>query len=336
VIQDKQIKSICKSLLEESFCKYFSKPKKETKHIILDRFFPEERRVSSAITGLQTSLGTYWEKLSVALGVNNGFSILDNSILMKPTNLPDNLSSLITRVKREREENGGELDSLKSELNILFEQGNIPQVDFEKMTKGKGSDLILEKNGQIYLIDIKTVQVNANSGNSFNETLILWASYYKYQYGIDANSINTMLVFPYNSGNELDDSAWWNDFGGRVSPLTRQDALVGNEYWSFLTGNNSALHCIIHALDELAHDENFIGLYSQVFECENHTDLGRFSLRVKQNAVEKRFNVELISPISTRGVLTWRHHQNCTFLGRLNALFKSETLDCPSCEEELG
>jgi len=335
LISSEQIKSTCKELLKKSFYKYFSKPKKETKHIILDRLFPEERRVTSAVTGLQTSLGTYWEKLSIALAESNGFSIIDNSMLMKPSDIPEELSSLITQVKREREDNGGELDNLKDELNLLFQQGEVPQVSFERITKGKGSDLILEKDGQTYLIDTKTVQVNANSGNSFNETLILWTAYYKYQYGIDAQNIHAMLVFPYNSGNELDDSAWWNDFGGRVSPLTSQDALVGNEYWSFLTGNDNALNCIINALNELANDEIFIELYSQVFECESHSDLVNFSLKVKQNAIEEKFNIELVSPINSRSVLSWKHNEDCTFTSRLNALFKSESFNCPVCEQEL-
>jgi hypothetical protein len=92
---------------------------------------------------------------------------------MKPENIPDELSTLISRVKREREDQGGELISLKDELNQLFDQGELPQVSFNRMTKGKGSDLILAKDGHVYLIDIKTVQINANGGNSFNETLIL-------------------------------------------------------------------------------------------------------------------------------------------------------------------
>ena len=187
MISNDEIKRITKEQLEESFFSYFSKTKKETKHIILDRFFPSERRITSTMTGLQTSLGTFWEKLSLRLAVENGFIIIENNELKKPKNIPAPLSKLINEVKKEREDNGGELNNLKEQLEILYPAGAAPNVGFEQITKGKGSDLILKKGSHVYLFDIKTVQVNANSGNSFNETLILWIAYYKYKYGVKAH-----------------------------------------------------------------------------------------------------------------------------------------------------
>jgi hypothetical protein len=145
-----------------------------------------------------------------------------------------------------------------------------------------------------------------------------------------------MLVFPYNSANELDDSAWWGDFGGRVSPLTRQDALVGNEYWSFITGNDNALNHIITGLDELANNNDFVELYSQVFNCQNQLELKSFSERVKLNSIQRKLNIELISPLSSRAILEWKHDDNCHFIGRLNRLFNAVSYDCPTCGQQLS
>ncbi len=167
MIESEKIKKITIELLEESFFNYFSSVKKETKHIVLDRFFPNQRRITSTTTGLQTSLGTYWEKLAVKLAEINGFKVINNFDLMKPSTIPDELSNLISSIKKEREDCGGELDSLKNKLNTLYPTGFIPNENFLRMTKGKGADVIIEKQDKVYLFDIKTVQVNANSGNSF-------------------------------------------------------------------------------------------------------------------------------------------------------------------------
>lgn len=105
MISNDKIEDTTKELLKNSFFKYFSKPKKKTSHIILDRFFPDERRKASAIMGLQTSLGKFWETLSIDLAKQNGFNVIDNEKLMKPSKIPKELSTLISEVKREREDN---------------------------------------------------------------------------------------------------------------------------------------------------------------------------------------------------------------------------------------
>jgi len=206
------------------------------------------------------------------------------------------------------------------------------------MTKGKGADVLLTKNGDYYFFDIKTVQVNANGGNSFNETLILWTAYYKYKYGVDANKINAMLAFPYNSADENNDAGWWRDFGGRISPLTRQNVFVGNEYWSFLTGNPNALQSIIDGVNELSGTTEFVNLYKKIYDCENQNELVYFSELVKLNEINKKFSVEIIthnSPLNMRGKVDWEHG-TCQFSERVNILLKTEQYICPECNQELS
>lgn len=339
MINNQAITDITRELLEESFSNYFSKAKKETKHVVLDRLFPEQRRVSSVMSGLQTSLGTsFWEKLAIRLAKENHFTVLDNLKLTKPDTVPKDLSMAISEVKQKREDVGGELDEFKKKLNELYPLGHEHNVKYTKITKGKGADLILQKDEQTYLFDIKTVQVNANGGNSFNETLILWIAYYKYAFGIDAESINAMLVFPYNSSNELDDNGWWNDFGGRIAPLTKQDIMVGNQFWSFITDNTEAMNSIIKGINELTNNEEFISLYEQIFDCKDINQVKEFTDKVKLYKVSSKFNIELSNPpnpLNFRAKLEWKHNNLCIFKERLSKLIKERDYNCPICKSSL-
>ena len=69
------------------------------------------------------------------------------------------------------------------------------KVDYKLGLFTEDLDVVLAPEyNNIYLFDIKTVQVNANSGNSFNETVILWTAFYKYMYGINANNIKVAVA----------------------------------------------------------------------------------------------------------------------------------------------
>lgn len=206
------------------------------------------------------------------------------------------------------------------------------------MTKGKGSDLIIEKNNKIHIYDIKTVQVNANNGNTFNETIILWIAYYKYKSGLNANDISAKLVFPYNSSNELNDAAWWNDYGGRVEPLTSDEVSVGNEFWEFITSNPNALISIIDGITELSNETTFVNLFGEVFACSNEDELKSFSTKVKVKRVEIKRNVILNEPIASVTSFNrkyhWKHNNTCPGLikARVKELFDDIEFTCPECQ----
>lgn len=336
MISNTVIKSTTKKLLEEAFYKYFIKAKKETKHIILDRLFPSQRRTSSTMSGLQTSLGSFWEVLAKDLAVQNSFEVLENSSMLRPESEPAALSSLIATVKTTRQNTGGDLTHFRNELNRLYSAAYTGTDNFIPMQKGKGSDVILKKNNSIYIFDTKTVQVNANNGNTFNETVMLWVAYYKYKYRIDANNIDARIVFPYNSSNENNDSAWWTEYGQRISPLTPNEIYVGNDFWSFLTDNSGALQSIIAGIEEVANDSDFIALYGEVFNCNNMEELREFSIVIKVKQAEKIRNITLISTenITRRHVLEWTH-TNCAFKSRIGKLLDDGIFVCPRCGTEL-
>lgn len=107
MVSNIDIRNITKEVLKESFFNYYSTTQKETKHLVLDRLFPTERRISSYMAGLQTSLGTsFWEKLARRLAVLDGFTIINNSELERPNSIPTPLSTLINTTKATRESTG--------------------------------------------------------------------------------------------------------------------------------------------------------------------------------------------------------------------------------------
>jgi len=340
MVNNERIREIVKTVLKKSFFDYYSHAQDKTKHLVLDRIFPKQRRITSYMAGLQTSLGTkFWENIARELADENSFEIIKNSNLQKPRSVPNNLSSLIERIKIERENNGGTLDNFKHELNNLFPRA-YPNEIYDPMTKGKGVDLILRKDGNVYIFDIKTVQVNANNGNSFNESVLLWIAYYKYKSGINANNIYAGFVFPYNSSNELDDTTWWTDYGERVKPLTHDDVYVGNEFWSFLTDNDDAINAIISAIDELASDNDFCNLFLEVFDCESQDALENFAKKIRVKNIEITKNITFLLPYEEitnfHRKYDWIHSEECEgFKARISELSNHDFV-CPTCGEMIS
>ena len=340
MIDSATIKNITIRTVKDSFYRYFSDPKKETRHILLDRLFPEERRKSSTMSGLQTSLGSFWERLAGTFAQSNNFELINNSFLLRPTPQPEELTGLIDKVKSHRQNQGGNLDNLRTELDLLYPAPYEGNDEFTSMQKGKGADIILKKNDIIYIFDLKTVQVNANNGNTFNETIILWICFYKYKYRVAANNIQAKIVFPYNSSDENNDQAWWTEFRGRISPLTCDEVSVGNEFWKFITGNEDALAAIISGFDEISSDVVFKQFYMQVFECVDYAALKGFSIKVKIKRAEDLYKIQLIEgqALSARSKLNWTHMidgENCNLRERIGALQDGRPIICNTCNREL-
>ena len=296
MISAEKIEELTIETTEEAFYNYFSKSKKKTSHILLDRLFPDERRITSAVAGLQTSLGTsLWEKLAHKLAVLNGFEVVDEKEKIQPKPHVPELNELINRIKEQREDgNLSNLNSFRRELDASFSNlGTRQSFAFTKMTKGKGIDLILRKSTKTYIFDIKTVQVNAGNGNTYNESILRWTAFWYYKFQGSAHDIHARLVFPYNSSDETDDDGWWSEFGGRIKPLTQDDIMVGNQFWSFITDNSNALFHITKAFDHLSLCDNFAKLYEKVFTCKTEDELNSFSTLVRVRRAEKLTNCSL-------------------------------------------
>ncbi|WP_419673052.1 TdeIII family type II restriction endonuclease [Aliarcobacter butzleri] len=327
-VSDIDIKNKTIKILKEAFFAYYSKAKKETKHLVLDKLFPDERRTASYMSGLQTSLGTgFWEKLAKEIAESNGFTVIPNNNLQMPNPVPTALKTMI--------DNASNLSNFRTLLNTTFITANTSNL--VSITKGKGSDLILSKNSNTYIFDIKTVQVNANNGNSFFKTIVEWIAYYKYTTGLNANNIFAKYVFPYNSSNINNDASWWTDYGARISPVSQNEILVGNQFWSFISDNQNALSKIIDGINEVSADREFIDFFRQVFTVSNQDDLKQFSLKVKIKNLEWCKNITFdtlnnITPLTGSKKYSWIHNANCQ--GRLKGSISDVTnkeIKCSIC-----
>ncbi|MEO0598423.1 MAG: TdeIII family type II restriction endonuclease, partial [Chloroflexota bacterium] len=91
--------------VDDAITKYLdNKDEPDTKHQILDRVFPVERRIASIIHGLSTSMGTrVWEKLARAIAGGNGFKIHKPKDFLKPVTMPPSIDTMISTWKQERE-----------------------------------------------------------------------------------------------------------------------------------------------------------------------------------------------------------------------------------------
>ena len=166
--------------------------------------------------------------------------------------------------------------------------------------------------------------------------------YYKYTTGLNANNIFAMYVFPYNSSDINNDANWWTDYGARISPVSQNEILVGNQFWSFISGNQNALSKIIDGINEVSADRDFINFFRQVFTISNQDDLKQFSLKVKIKNLEwcKNITFDTLAnetPLAGVRKYFWIHDINCS--GRLRGSISNITknkVKCPICTFEIN
>jgi hypothetical protein len=274
-ITPEQIIRLSRNTIKKSFFEYFiCRTEVQTKHFILSEFYPKETVIRSAIGGIETSLGsTFWEKISIEIAKNNGFEVLNPKIDFKePKVIPVEISNLLTEYKNKRESQNANIPltdftsalrsvlikSFPDDINLSFK---------ERLSKGTGVDIYLKKNSVRYAFELKTVQINAGSGPKFNETLMKWLIYdslsqHKHK---TAESFRCHVVIPYDPTS---DSSWWSKFGGRAYPLDHNDLLLGEEYWSLISGIPDTLKYIKSAVKQLT-DEGFPEIYKDSIHSSN-------------------------------------------------------------------
>jgi len=338
------VKNLAKQITKKAFFHYyFDDPKKDnTEQIPLDIFFPQERKISSLILGLSTSLGTtLWEELAEAIAKTNGFNVLDPKDLEQPSPIPKELSGIIDEFTSKRDE-GMKRDEvfLKDEyiprIKKLTKEAHDDLV-YKSITKGDGVDVLIEKDGKEYAFDIKTVQINAGSGVKYNKTILKWYAYRHYQ----MNSVNenyefeARIVFPYNPHK---DATWWEKEGGKAKPLTKDDVFVEDEFWGFLSGldENETWEGIKEAFTELR-DEGFNEIYKESFGLK-----GKIFRAV---LFADRIGCELLTPADDGSIdkyksktssLKWKCKEcGAAFEASINNIIKNQKdkQKCPGCRK---
>lgn len=260
-----ELKSKIKGTIEKSIEKFFKNKKVKVSHV-LDKIFPNERRIRSLIGGLETSLGTtVWEPIAKILAESNGFEILDPKSFLMPIEIPNEVVKLQNDWLQRREDRGNkdELIQFVEQLRKTIKKTKASErakIKYKKLTAGKGVDLYFQKNGVEYLFDLKTNQINQGGGLALNQRLIDW---YIYRLLKQPDiKIKCQIAFPFNP---FKTKTWWEKQGARAYPLQQgKDALVENEFWDFLSGMKNTWSYINAIFEELG-NEGLGNKYQKIF-----------------------------------------------------------------------
>jgi hypothetical protein len=260
-LKPKEIEGIAEAIARESLFQYFfAKKRIATQHILLKHVFPEDYMIRSSIGGLETSLGTQlWETLATEIAKRNSFNVHDPKIaIMQPEKRIEKVWNLMDRwsTNRNLPNNPVPLSAFMNELEKVVKL--MPKVtEFKKLNKGDGVDLYISKQGRDYSFDIKTVQWNAGTGPKFNTTLMRWLTFHRIQSG--SSNLKAHFVIPYDPTIK----GWWHSFGARAYPLDKNDILVGDEFWNFISGRKDTLKYIENGFSNLATSE-LINIYKKL------------------------------------------------------------------------
>jgi len=256
-IEKKVIQKIATEIAKEAILKYLAnKGEPTTHHVILDKVFPEERRLRSIIGGLETSMGTrVWERLAIKLATKNQFIVKDPKNFLMPEEMPIVISHFLSASFEKRERNDDyTIEMFMKELRDHLSKMDLPKMLFLPMHSGEGLDLWIEKDGIEYAFDIKTVQLNANKGSALNRQMMQWGVYRLLRGENVVFSANVAL--PYNPYLE---KTWWEKNGGRAKPLKPGDgAVVETEFWDILTGVNNSWDFILKGFESLRGNDELI------------------------------------------------------------------------------
>lgn len=105
-------------------------------------------------------------------------------------------------------------------------------------------DLFLQKNDEVYLIDIKTAKPNKGGFKEFKRTLLTWAACYAYTN--PKAKIHTLIAIPYNPYEPKPYERW--TMAGMLD--LENELKVAKEFWDFVGGDGS-YELILEAFEEV-------------------------------------------------------------------------------------
>lgn len=366
-VSDKNIKQISKSLLLKALFENLIGDKHLTSHLIIDKLWPDEAREGSIHHGLRTSIGYCWEKIANELAKLNGFDVSENHLTPKKKNTA--LQNLMDAWKTKRKDSNAankpvSLENYCNELDQMFSsKKSIDEKICRKFQKGQGSDLFWKKSGKYYIFDTKTVYPNADSGNKYDGNVIEWIGNLKYKLGqnVDAKNIIVKYIFPYNPYDWEDDSNWYVHFMDRAKPLSKEEIMVGNEFWGWVTGNKNTLKLIVGSIDQIKNDkiimERLNKCISNITDAKRTEALKEAKFKNKilyiQQFASSPLDLESKEPLDGNGknaegikfgtdingngngaYSKWKHDNSCIFYAKTSTLIKEihNEYKCPTCK----
>ncbi|HDI3226271.1 TPA: TdeIII family type II restriction endonuclease [Vibrio cholerae] len=263
MLNNQEIKDLISKTVSENIHDFFKGKEVKTSHV-LDHIFPKERKIRSLIGGLETSMGTrVWEPLAKAFAKSNGFEVLNEKKFNENVPIiPDNVTQFISLWEKNKLSNKNlPLSDYWNELKkFIYQNVDRKNLDFQKMPKGQGVDILLSKNGKLILCDIKTTQLNAGGGPKFLKNFLNWYAYLALMDITDEASC--FLAFPFDPHR----GQFWAREGGKISPLLpNQEAYVADEFWDQLTGVKGTTG-LIESTFEVLGKEDFGKQFSYHFD----------------------------------------------------------------------
>ncbi len=215
---------------------------------------------------METSLGTtFWEPIAKTLAEINGFTIIQEEILV-PNPFPQILQHELDKLVDEREKKPNKNTILTQECiqrlkNAALKTNPENITQYVSPPKGTGVDIHLFKDGVNYLFDIKTAQPNLGDFKKFNKQMLEW---FAYSFAKNPNTdLEAAIAIPFNPFTK----SWYEEQKSKLSssPLDiSQDIWVENEFWDFGSGSENTFEELKSLFVELG-QEDFAGEFHDIF-----------------------------------------------------------------------
>lgn len=248
-----KIKARLSSALRQKFTNY--KPESSFMPFHTRLLGKDRMALYSFIQSLNTNFGTsIFEPVAEELALQN-FDVVKRqveagSIITKEAQrvIQDIMDSL---------ESGNSKPCKADEMQKILAVAKSGEVSEIKPTK---VDLFLQKDKNVYLIDIKTAKPNKGGFKEFKRTLLTWvASFAHNNPNID---IHTLIAIPYNPYEPKPYQRW--TMAGMLD--LDSELKVASEFWNFL-GGDSSYEILLESFEEVGCEmRNEIDEYFKKFE----------------------------------------------------------------------
>ena len=234
------IQLVIKNSLKKKFGSYESKDNYMPFHFNL--LGKDRLALHSFMHSLLTNFGTtIFEPVAVELAKNNFKDAKAQYIV--GDEIYSDCQQKITEIV-----NNLTIDGVPNKLENLELLKNYLSGRINKVKPAKVDLFVENKNGELFLFDLKTAKPNKGDFEKFKQTLLTWAGII---FTKDKNiKVNTLLGIPYNPFHPKPYKNWTM----RAMLDTKQELMVAEEFWDFLGGKdayNELLDCFEKAGIEL-------------------------------------------------------------------------------------
>lgn len=218
-----EIKFVIKKCLNDKFESY--KPESTNMPFHFRLLGKDRMALYSFIHSLNTTFGTsIFEPVAVRIAQNN-FKIAKRQFTVG-TNISEYAQREIQHILNNLSINGNPNKTL--EIKSIRKNANKGKINKIKVIK---ADLFLvDKNDNVFLIDIKTVKPNISNFKDFKRTLLEWIAVYLYE---NPNAqVNSFISIPYNPYEPKPYERW--TLKGMID--LKKELMIADEFWNFLGG----------------------------------------------------------------------------------------------------